>query len=185
MINLYVDFDGVILDTVEVSYKMMEEEKIDLKDRNGVINFYKNLDWEYLLNITPEINNSLNCLQRIIDTNLFYVSILTHVNSLEEAVHKLTYIRRYFKDIDVIAVPKVVSKTKMVRTEGSVLIDDYAGNLREWERKNGIPIHFSKELENKGFLVIDRLDQIVDLFHDEKIDTNQKKLVKRINKFPY
>lgn len=185
MINLYVDFDGVILDTIEMSSRMMEEEKIDSKDIEKVINFYKHLDWEYLLKITPEINNSLSCLQRVIDTNLFYVSILTHVNSLDEVVHKLTYIRRYFKDIDVIPVPKAVSKTKMVRTEGSVLIDDYSGNLREWKNKNGIPIRFSKELESKGFLVINRLDQVVDLFREEKVNSNYKRLVKRINKFPY
>lgn len=31
--DLYLDFDGVLLDTINVSYKMMEELGIDLKDR--------------------------------------------------------------------------------------------------------------------------------------------------------
>ena len=33
MKDLYIDFDGVIKDTIKVSYKMMEDEKIDLRDR--------------------------------------------------------------------------------------------------------------------------------------------------------
>ena len=48
MKDLYIDFDGVIKDTIKVSYKMMEDEKIDLRDRPKVIEFYKQLDWEYL-----------------------------------------------------------------------------------------------------------------------------------------
>lgn len=35
----------------------------------------------------------------------------------------------------VIICPKEISKTKMVHTEGAILVDDYAGNLREWEKK--------------------------------------------------
>ena len=58
MKNLYIDFDGVIKDTIKVSYKMMEDEKIDLRDRPKVIEFYKQLDWEYLLKISAEIKNA-------------------------------------------------------------------------------------------------------------------------------
>ena len=43
-------------------------------------------------------------------------------------------------------------------------IDDYAGNLREWEANGGIAIRFSKELESHGFKVINRLDTLLDMF---------------------
>ncbi|MFA5603678.1 MAG: hypothetical protein WDA12_02335 [Bacilli bacterium] len=166
MINLYIDFDGVILDTITVTTELMEEQKIDLEDRPTVQKFFSELDWNHLLSTTPEINDSLSCIQRIIDTKLFNVAILTHINSLNEAVEKVNFIRKYFKDITVIPVPKVISKTQMVQTEGSILVDDYAGNLREWETEHGIAVRFSTKRNGKGFLVVDRLDQIIDMFSD-------------------
>ena len=50
----------------------------------------------------------------------------------------------------------------MVRTGGSILIDDYSGNLREWEATGGIGVRFSEKLNGKGFHVINRLDQIIE-----------------------
>lgn len=166
MINLYIDFDGVILDTIAVTYELMDKQGIDKNDKEAVSNFYANLDWRYLLSITPEINDSLKCIQKLIDSKLFDISILTHVNSLPEAVEKVKFIRKYFEDITVIPVPKAISKTKMVQTEGSILVDDYAGNLREWESENGIAVRFSRKLNGKGFLVVDRLDQLIDMFSE-------------------
>ena len=52
----------------------------------------------------------------------------------------------------------------MVHTKDSILIDDYSGNLREWEKEGGISVRFSLALESKGFKVIDRLDKIIDMF---------------------
>ena len=51
----------------------------------------------------------------------------------------------------------------MVHTKGAILIDDYSGNLREWENEGGIGIRFSTKLNGKGFRVIDKLDQILDM----------------------
>ena len=65
MKDLYIDFDGVIKDTIKVSYKMMEGEKIDLRDRPKVIEFYKQLDWEYLLKISAEIKNAYQYESRL------------------------------------------------------------------------------------------------------------------------
>ena len=112
---------------------------------------------------STETATSINSIQKIIDSNKFRVSILTHVVSLDEAMAKINYIRKYFKDITIIPVPKKISKTKMVHSEGSILIDDYAGNLREWQEAKGIGVRFSTKKNGKGFYVIDRLDQILDL----------------------
>jgi hypothetical protein len=163
MKSLYIDFDGVILDTINTSYKMLEEAKIDPKDSKKTTAFYKKMDWKHILEITPVINDGISCIERIIESNLFDVSILTHVNSLEEAIEKVKYIRKYFKDITIIPVPKEISKTKMVHTKGSILVDDYSGNLTEWASEGGIPIRFSPTLDSKGFTVINKLDQIIDM----------------------
>jgi hypothetical protein len=52
----------------------------------------------------------------------------------------------------------------MVHTHNSILVDDYAGNLREWENAGGISVRFSIKLNGKGFKVIDNLNQLIELF---------------------
>lgn len=166
MKNLYIDFDGVILDTINTTYKMLENAGIDPKDEERATIFFKNLDWQNILSITDVINDGINCIHKIIESNKFNIVILTHVHSLVEAVEKVKYIRRYFTDITIIPVPKEISKTKMVHTKDAILIDDYSGNLREWEEEGGIGVRFSTKLNSKGFKVIDKLDAIIDLFEE-------------------
>ncbi len=163
MKNLYIDFDGVILDTISNSYELLEKANIPIVDSEEVRSFYANMDWRVLLEKSLPINDSLECIQKIIDSKRFDVSILTHVNSLQEVIEKVTYIRKFFKDITVIPVPKAISKTKMVQTEGSVLIDDYDENLREWLTEDGISIKFSQTLDSNEFLVLDRLDKVLEM----------------------
>ena len=46
-----------------------------------------------------------------------------------------------------------------------ILVDDYSGNLKEWESEGGIGIQFSRDLtKDKGFPIIDKLDKIIDMF---------------------
>lgn len=163
MKELYIDFDGVILDTIEKSYAEMDKLGIDKKDYEAAGKYFKSLNWEEFINNTEPINDSITCIKKIIDSGRFRVSILTHIVSLEEAIAKVKYIRKFFKDITIIPVPKEISKTKMVHSEGAILVDDYSGNLREWEKANGIGVRFSKKRNSKGFLVVDKLDQILDL----------------------
>ncbi|NLL44602.1 MAG: hypothetical protein GX247_02910 [Mollicutes bacterium] len=166
MRNLYIDFDGVILDTINTTYKMLAELGIDHKDEEKTKEFYASLDWKKVLEETPIINDGINCIHKILESNKFNVAILTHVNSLDEAVQKVKYIRKYLEDITVIPVPKAISKTKMVRSKDAILIDDYSGNLREWESEGGIGVRFSLKLNGKGFRVIDKLDQILDMDYE-------------------
>ncbi len=165
--NLYIDFDGVVLDTIDVLYKEMEELKehgVELETDEEKKNFFMHYNWGKLLNDNLIINDSINCIQKIIDSDKFNINILTHVISLNEAVEKINYIRKHFQDITIIPVPKQISKTKMIHTKDSILVDDYAGNLREWEKEGGIPVRFSKKRNGKGFLVVDKLDQLIDMF---------------------
>ncbi len=166
MKNLYIDFDGVILNTIELSYKMLEDDGIDMKDDNAVLSYYEKMNWEKLLERATVINDSINCLKKILESRRFNVAILTHVITLEEAVEKVKYIRKYFQDITIIPVPKKIHKTKMVHTENAILVDDYSGNLIEWENEKGIGVRFSTKLSSKGFLVIDRLDQLLNIDFD-------------------
>ena len=158
---LYIDFDGVILDTINPLYQKLQEDNIP---EDKIKDFFINYDWTKIIKDQYIINDSIDCIQKIIDSNKFNLAILTHVNSLHEAELKIKYLRKYFKDITIIPCPKAISKTKMVHTKDSILVDDYAGNLREWEKEGGIPVRFSQKMNGKGFKVVDKLDQLIEMF---------------------
>lgn len=164
MENIYIDFDGVIMDTIRVTYDMLDRLEVDRNDGEKMREFYANLNWKQILSLTPIINDSFGCIKKLYETGNYNIAILTHVNSLDEAIAKINHIRKYVKDVTIIPVPRELPKTKMCSTKGSILIDDYSGNLIEWEKEGGIGIQFSTDLnKNKGFPVIDRLDAILDM----------------------
>lgn len=163
MKRLYIDFDGVILDTINPSYEALRKLNIE-HDYEEKEKYYININWKELIEISEELNNSIESIIKIIDSNIYNVSILTHVNSVDEIVAKTEYIRKHIKDIPIISVPKIISKTKIVNPEGAILIDDYIQNLIEWEAEGGIAVCFSPGLNSNGFRVIDKLEQILTLF---------------------
>ena len=167
MKNLYIDFDGVISDTIEVTYEMMDNQKIDKTDFDAVANFYQDLDWVSLLEVTPLINNSMEKIEKLINSGKFDVAILTHVSSQKEAVAKIKYIRKFLKEITIIPVPKTVSKTETVCAKDSILVDDYKGNLEEWEAAGGIGVRFFKTKKSTKFIDITDLEELLALSIDK------------------
>ncbi len=163
MTNLYIDFDGVIVNSIDVTYKMFD--KLGLKpNEENYAKFYRELDWNDVLSKCEAINDSWQCLEKIIKSKKFNVAILTHVNSLNEAVVKVNEIRKHFRDITIIPVPKAISKTSMLKAEGAVLVDDFVHNLDEWHAAGGYSIRFDLDMDGKGYPVIDRLDVLIDMF---------------------
>ena len=167
MKNLYIDFDGVISDTIEVTYKMIEDEKIDRTNYEEIVNFYQELDWDSLLETTPLINDSMTKIEKLISSSKFDVAILTHVNSMKEAVAKIKYIRKYLKEITIIPVPKAVSKTETVCAKDAILVDDFKGNLAEWEEAGGIGVRFSKQKKVSKYIDISDLEELLALSIDK------------------
>ena len=49
MKQLYIDFDGVILDTMTRSYEELKKENIDIKNQEKVMEFFRNLYWKKLI----------------------------------------------------------------------------------------------------------------------------------------
>ncbi len=163
MKDLYIDFDGVIYNSIDVSYKIAEEEDVN-KDYESYLQFFKNLDWCTVLEKSEEINNAFECIRKIIDSGKFNVFILTHVVSLNEAELKVKLIKDKIKDITVIPVPKNLSKSLMVNVKEAILVDDYPENLREWKKNGGIGVRFDLDMDGKGFPVICHLDELIEMF---------------------
>ena len=151
--RLYIDFDGVVMDTIPFLYSALEKSGVDLSNEREVSIFFSTYDFNKIINDENILNDSIECINKLVASDLFEISFLTHVNSLTEGCVKVEYLRKKFKDISIIMVPKEISKTKVVHSRDAILVDDYSGNLKEWEDNGGIAVRFSKELDSKGFKI--------------------------------
>lgn len=165
MKQLYIDFDGVILDTMTKSYKELEKENIDIKDTNKVMEFFRKLDWKKLIEETDIINDSINEIKKICASKKFNVYILTHINSTNEMVEKIKFLHKNLPSVTIVSVPKEIPKTEVVNPSAAILIDDYSGNVKEWQKKLGIGIKFVKELEGSDYPEITHLSEVIDMFN--------------------
>ncbi len=165
MKQLYIDFDGVILDTMTRSYEELKKENIDIKNQEKVMEFFRNLDWKKLIEETDEINDSINEIKKICDSKKFNVYILTHINSTNEMIEKIKYLHKNLPQVTVVSVPKEIPKTEVVNPSAAILIDDYSGNIKEWQKKLGIGIKFVKELEGSDYPEITHLSEVINMFN--------------------
>ena len=165
MKQLYIDFDGVILDTMTKSYVEIEKAGINKKDQKAVMAYFRNVDWDKLISETEEINNSISEIKKICASKKFSVYVLTHINSTNEMVAKIKYLHKKLPQVTIVSVPKEVPKTSVVNPSGAILIDDYSGNVKEWQKKLGIGIKFVKELEGSDYPEITHLSEVLDMFN--------------------
>ena len=165
MKNLYIDFDGVILDTITPVYNLAKKLNIDVKTQTKEVGLlFSKIDWETLIEESEELSNSINSIKDLKKSKKFNISILTHINSLKEAKAKIEFINSLFDDLTIIPVPKSCSKTKMTQTKEAILVDDYGGNLREWESAGGIGVKYTKEKEDCDFINITSLEDLLEIF---------------------
>ena len=161
-LDLYIDFDGVILNTIDVSldiyFKGKEREGYPPRD------FYRNLDWDWLLSICHEINDSISNIAKLIDSNLFNVRILTHVVCENERQAKLKFLNSKFSDLEVIPVFIDDDKCDVVDAKGAILVDDYSGNLLLWDKAGGVAVKFSNKKKRYNYVTIDKLDSLIGIF---------------------
>lgn len=166
MKKLYLDCDGVILDTIKRSYQMLKEQGITEEEERKI--FYSSICWKSLIEESGEINNSIEKIKEL--TKYFDIEILTHVNSDNEINEKKKYFSRVLPNINVITVPKEINKADFVEAKDSILVDDYTPNLDYWHYKNGIPVKFSLDIEECQYMVINDLLELISLFDDNKVN---------------
>lgn len=165
MKNLYIDFDGVILDTLPPVYNLAKKLNLDVKTQTKEVGLlFSKIDWETLIEESDALNDSINAIKKLSASKKFNISILTHVNSLKEAREKIKFLDGITPDLTIIPVPKDVPKTMMTQTEGAILVDDYSGNLKLWKEAGGIAVKFTKEKEESEFINITSLEELLELF---------------------
>lgn len=166
MTKLYLDCDGVILDTINMSYKMIKEK--GLNNDVEIEQFYRSLSWEKLIIEAGEINNSIDKIKKLMTK--YDVEILTHVNSEGEVLAKLNYFNSVLPEIKVITVPKEIQKANAVDPRGNVLVDDFIPNLEYWQENGGISIKFSDTGKKCHFVSITDLLELFDLELMEELE---------------
>lgn len=169
MNKIYIDFDGVILDTWEVILKKYKERyHTSIIEENKIKFLMLDIGWGYILENSEEISNSINKIHQI--SKKYGVSILSKINSNEEKEAKIKFLKKhginnfYFVSYDC-------QKTQVVDPCKNILIDDDVKNLEEWEHAGGNSIFFNKDLknydsygnENKNFIIINDLIKIYDI----------------------
>ena len=145
---VYIDFDGVILDTEGL---LFEEWRKNPNRHNltedDKIKYIQRVDWNYIINNSEIINDSIYYLQHM-DYNKS--AILTKIHSsCNEGVSKVKWLRNQGVKQSIILVRYMVKKTDMVEACGNILVDDCLKNLDDWVCDNGIPLFF--DINNDGY----------------------------------
>lgn len=182
--NLYIDCDGVIFNTVNFAFLEMKRLGIDTTNQEAITNYFKMVNWYYLILMGGVLNDSLNKIKTLIESMEFnLVAVETHRCSYNEGVVKDDIFRRVLPDIKVISVPKKIKKQWAVKAEGNFLIDDALDKVLDWIEGGGIGILYSSktdhliypyELENNQsyFITNNLLDLlIINNYYKDKVYT--------------
>ena len=168
MQKLYLDCDGVILDTINYTYKMIKEMGIP---KEKIDDFYKKLSWKNLIEKAGQIDDSIEKIKKL--SKSFDVEILTHVNSEEEIREKFKYFTKVLPDIKLNVVPKIIKKGDIVDPKGAILVDDFYPNLDYWQEMGGISVKFSDSNKESKFIKINDLLELLTIDFSSKIEVKE------------
>ena len=99
---VYIDFDGVVVDTwpeIEKIYK--KEYNTSLIEEAKLRKLFEKLDWEQILNISKKNYNNISVLKKLKDFN---IKILSKVNTESERIAKVCFVENNI-GMDIITVP--------------------------------------------------------------------------------
>ena len=165
-INLYLDCDGVILDTIPAIDKALQKVgytyKGQSKNEPFMKDFLKNkFNWEEEIELIPILDDSVNKIKKLDKEDIFNIKILTHVISDKEAKAKEKLFAELLPNIEVITVPKEIKKTEMVEVKNGILVDDFLPNVVDFNSEGGIGIKFAgKETSDDVIRITDLLELI-------------------------
>lgn len=169
--KVYIDFDGVILDTWEYIFNEYKKEyKTDKIYEKNIKELMLNIGWNNIINNSEIINNSIEEILKL--SKKCEVYILTKVNSLIEERSKKEFLNKNGIQ-NIICVPYEKRKSEYVVSQNSYLIDDDIKNLDDWGKEYGIPLFFNKNLsnidsygvKNTKYKTIDNINKIYDIIN--------------------
>lgn len=165
MQKLYLDCDGVILDTVskDVYEKLI---KLGYKTDQEINKYFSELNWDEYIIERGQIDNACEKIKEL--SKYYDIEILTHVNSEAEGNSKIKYFSKELPNIKIITVPKSIKKADYVNAAESVLVDDYLPNLDYWNQKGGISVKFSNSGKECDYITITDLLELININYKVK-----------------
>ena len=70
MRSLYVDFDGVLFDTVTYAFLQMKKMGVDLTDDDAITDYFTKANWQELINQGGVLNDSIKKCNLITDLEI-------------------------------------------------------------------------------------------------------------------
>lgn len=128
---LYLDCDGVILNTMDEALLMMKSLNMNVDDPKEVNHFFINVNWKFLVYHAGMIDDSIEKIIKIEEKKYYRdVVILTKLsgNKYEEEIKK-TLFNRLLPNIKVITLKLWENKDEIVNPVGNILIDDSISNV--------------------------------------------------------
>ncbi len=159
---LYIDCDGVIFNTIETAYKMMQENNIDITDNRKVDYFFRSTSWELLLENSIIINDAINKIKLLKEKQIYKdVIILTKLsgNYTEERLKRETF-KLLLPGMKVITLQRDYDKAFVVSSSNNILVDDEEKNIISWKKNGGIGIRFISNLSDFENDIINDLEDI-------------------------
>ena len=159
---LYLDCDGVILNTIVEAYRMMEEEGLDTEDWRLVNYFFINTDWNVLIYRAGILKNAISKIKNIIKSGVYKkVVILTKTsgNVDEEKIKRILF-GKLLPDVELITVDFYANKDEIVDPVNNILVEDSVKNANRWNNAGGVGVYFVRENPNYEMDEIDDLSDI-------------------------
>lgn len=144
---IYVDFDGILVDTwptIEKNYRNIYYS--DTIEEMKLRQMFQELDWKEVLYTSKKNKENIDIIR---DNTKYKLKILTKINSENEKENKIKFLKKYGVGAEIITLYIDESKSTIVNPVGNVLIDDELKNIEEWEEKGGKGILYSKNDNNK------------------------------------
>lgn len=160
--DIYIDFDGVVLDTITLLEMLFVQYGVNVKNQEELISFVSRVDWVELIRRSEEIKGSLSFLRELRDHCRLQGAILTHVTSVGEAMAKRAYLKEMVPGLPVLTVDKRCAKSGIGLVPGVVLVDDYRPNLEDWVVHGGVGVKFTAKVKaGYPFPQVTSLDEVL------------------------
>ncbi len=146
--DLYIDCDGVIYDSVKEAFLEMKSLGIDTTNQDQITEYFRNCNWEKLLRDANILNDSINKINKLVDSWMFLsIHVLTHVSSFYEAIYKTELLEPQMNRVDVITLPLGYAKEKVVNPVDNILVDDSLSKVKAWIKAGGIGVLFRSDVQ--------------------------------------
>ena len=157
---LYCDCDGVILNTIEIAFQIMQSNGCNMKSREEIDRYFRQLiDWREVFDKATFIDDAVDKIKLLKESNIFSdIIVLTKLSGgYHEEGLKRDLFKEYLPDTRIITLQYGLTKAGVVKAKDNILIDDEERNCNNWKDNEGIAILFSKENKDLKHNVIDDL----------------------------